>query len=113
MRNSTQVLTEGTYAIHLTIRSEQVAGPGQPTVSADRHIHDQADEVVENKQARDMWEAVYAERVCGCPPCRQAYKETLAFYGTLGTRKPARERISAGGLAWCLTPVADSQVERR
>jgi hypothetical protein len=109
----TQVITDGTHTIQQSLPSGQLAGTGQPAHDADRHIHDQADEVVANKQARDLWEAVYAERMCGCPRCRQGYKETLAFYGKLGTRKPPRERISAGGLAWCLTPVADSQLERR
>jgi hypothetical protein len=113
MRYVTQVRTERTDALQQTIRSEQVPDPGQPIIAANRHIHDQVDAVVANKQARDTWEASYAERVCGCPHCRQAYKETLAFYATLGTRQPARERVSAGDLSWYSTPVGDSQLERR
>jgi hypothetical protein len=108
----TQVITDGTHTIQQSLPSGQLAGTGQPAHDADRHIHDQADEVVANKQARDLWEARYAEHVCGCPQCRQAYKETLAFYAALGTRQPAGERISIGGLTWYSTPVGDSQLER-
>ena len=108
----TSITLDGTQAAYHFVPRVQLAGLGRRRLHADLHIHDQADMVVANKQARDTWEAKHAERVCGCPQCRGAYRETLAFYAALGTRQPARERVSATGLSWFVTLVSESQRER-
>jgi hypothetical protein len=95
------------------VRCEQVSDLSQPGLGADLQIHDQADRVVTNKEARDMWVAEHAERVCSCPQCRCAYRATLDFYATLGAEQPARERVIADYLVWYTIDLSGSQLERR
>ena len=109
----TQVTTGSTQTAQKFVRCEQVSDLSRPALGADLPIHDQADRVVANKEACDMWEAEHAVRVCGCPQCRCAYRATLYFYATLGTGQPARERSSAGDLVWYTIPLSGSQLERR
>ena len=109
---STQVTTDGTQTAQRFVRCEQVTALNRPALGADLQIHDQADRVVANKEARDTWEAEQAARVCGCPHCRSAYRATLYFYATLGTGQPARERISADYLVCYTIQMSGSQVER-
>ncbi|HWE60162.1 MAG TPA: hypothetical protein VHB98_00475 [Chloroflexota bacterium] len=109
----TQVTADGIQASRPLGRNAQVVGPGNPARSADLHIHEQVDQVVEAKQVRDTWQGEYAERVCGCSQCRRAYRGTLIFYARLGTEQPARERISACSLSWYTMRVGGSQLERR
>ncbi len=107
---STQVTTGGTQVAQ---RFVQVSDLSQRALGAALQIHDQVDRVVADKEARDTWEAKHAARVCGCPQCRCAYRATLAFYATLGTGRPARERLSANYLVWYTIQMSGSQLERR
>lgn len=81
-------------AAYQVLPSAQVARLGSRALRADLSIHAQADQVLANKQIRDIRAAGCAARRCGCPHCRQAYRLTLAFYAGLGRKPPAREGVT-------------------
>jgi hypothetical protein len=109
---STQVITGDTRVAQQFVCCEQVSDLSRLALDADLQIHCQADRVVADKEARDMWEAEQALRVCGCPQCRRAYMATLDFYATLGTGQPACERINTDYLAWYTFHLGGGQPER-
>jgi hypothetical protein len=84
---------------HLVIPSAQAAMLGWREPRADLSIHQQADQVLARKQARDLREDRRAARDCGCQQCRRAYRVTRDFYATLGLRPPTRECVGTRGLA--------------
>jgi hypothetical protein len=102
----------GTQVAQQFVHCEEVSDLSRPALGADLRIHDLADTVVADKEARDTWEAEQAARVCGCPQCRCAHRSTLAFYATLGSRQPACERLSAGYLNWYTFHLSGGQLER-
>ena len=81
-------------AAYQVLPSAQVARLGSRALRADLSIDALVDQVLANKQLRDIRAAACAARRCGCPHCRQAYRLTLAFYAGLGLRPPAREAIT-------------------
>jgi hypothetical protein len=97
---SMQITTGDTQVAQRFARLEQLSALSRPALGADLQVNQQADRVVADKEARDMWEAERATRVCGCPQCRYTYLATLDFYATLGTGQPALERINADYRAW-------------
>ena len=107
----TRATTDGTHAVQQIMCGEQAVGSGHPRLAGDLFIHVQADEVVRSKQARDMWQDKHAERTCGCPQCRRAYKGTLVFYANLGIEQPAHERVRTGDHAWFAMSIGRSLSE--
>jgi hypothetical protein len=81
-------------AAYQVIPSAQVARLGSRALRADLSIHAQADQVLANKQLRDIRADGGAARRCGCPHCRRAYRCTLAFYTSLGLRPLTREGVT-------------------
>jgi hypothetical protein len=94
----TGVISGGRGAAYRVIPSAQVARLGWQALRAEQYIHEQADQVLANKQIRDLGEDWRAAQVCGCRQCRRAYRMTLAFYASLGHRPPAPEDVSTAGL---------------
>jgi hypothetical protein len=78
-------------ALYQAISNAQVARLGPRTLWTDVYIHQQADQILANKQARDMHVDWRAARGCGCVHCRRAYRRTLDFYASLGSRPPRRK----------------------
>jgi hypothetical protein len=106
-----QLTTRGTQEAQRFIRCEQASNLSGQVLGADLQIHNQADRVIADKEARDMWEAEQATRVCGCPHCRYAYRATLDFYATLGTGQPVHERINTDYLVWYTFHLSGGQPE--
>ena len=96
----TSVNLSSSGAANRVIPSGSVAGLDWQVVRADLHIQQQADQILADKQTRDLCEAWRAARECGCRQCRWIYRRMLAFYSTLGLRPPAREGVSAPNLLW-------------
>lgn len=65
-----------------------------PFVSKDYSIHQQVNEVVNDKRLLDTWEASRHSRGCGCYQCKAFHMRTLVFYNALGSEKPAIETIA-------------------
>jgi hypothetical protein len=95
-----RLLGGSSRATYQVIPRAQVARLRWRALRAERYIHEQADQVLANKQIRDMREDWRAAQVCGCRQCRWAYRMTLAFYASLGLRPPAPEDVSTAGLTW-------------
>lgn len=87
-------LSGSTGTAYPVITGAQLAKLGWQASGEDLSIHQQADQVLAHKQARDLSEAWCAARECGCRQCRQVYRMTCGFYDTLGLSPPALERIS-------------------
>jgi hypothetical protein len=93
----TRVSSGSRGAAYQVIPHAQVARLGWQALRADLYIHEQADQVLANKQIRDMCEDWRAAQGCGCRQCRRAYRLTLAFYVSLGLRPPAPEVVGTSG----------------
>jgi hypothetical protein len=96
----TRVTTAGTRVAQQAVPNAQVARLTWQALRADLYIHQQADQILANKQIRDIWEDWCAAHLCGCPQCRHAYRMTLVSYAMLNARPLAYEGMSARGHTW-------------
>jgi hypothetical protein len=93
----TRVTTAGTRAAQQPIPSAQATRLNSRALSTGLYVHQQADQVLANKEVHDSWEDKYAASLCGCPQCRHAYRRTLVYYAKLNARRSACADLRASG----------------